>query len=307
MEGRRGNIMAVKALIEEFAATGAKVRADELLSKHLTMRVGGPAEIYIEITDGQQLGGVLSIVRKRGLSLFILGAGSNLVAHDSGLKGVVLRLKGEFAGVEVSEESGLIKAGAGAMLPIVVKRAVDFGLGGLECLAGIPGTLGGALLMNAGTKWGSISDSITGVETMDINGNIAKRKREDIKFGYRKSDLEGKIILAGEFALKKNDKARLSEKITEIMIERSQTQPLGTFNAGCVFKNPEGKPAGKLIDECGLKNFRIGGAYVSDRHANFIINDGKATASDIERLIVEVRRRVLEKAGISLELEIRLI
>jgi UDP-N-acetylmuramate dehydrogenase len=299
--------LASEALKEELSILGAKVLLDDPLARRLTMRVGGPAEIYVEVTSVQQLEHVLSVVRKKGLGLFIIGAGSNLLVRESGIKGIILRLKGEYAGIEADVETGALKAGAGVMLPMAVKRSVDMTLSGLETLAGIPGTLGGALAINAGTKWGSVSDNLVYVETADILGKVTRRARSEIKFEYRTSDLEGKIILSAGFALKKSDKKGLEEKINGIIIERSATQPLGTFNAGCIFKNPPGASAGKIIADCGLKNRRIGGARVSDKHANFIINDGAATAADIERLIFEVRRIVAEKTGITLELEIKII
>ncbi|MEW6039957.1 MAG: UDP-N-acetylmuramate dehydrogenase [Elusimicrobiota bacterium] len=299
--------MVSEAIREEFYSTGAKVRIEEPMSRHLTFGVGGPAEFYIEVVDEQQLRDVLSIVRKRGLKLFIIGAGSNLLVRGEGIKGVVLRLKGFFSVIDYSGDGLNLKIGAGTMLQMAVKYSIDAGLSGFEYLAGIPGTVGGALLMNAGTKDGCISDSLVSVDMVDLWVNKKTRSRDEIKFDYRKSDLEGSIITGAEFKLKKSSREVLEKKITKIMIERSKTQPLGTFNAGCIFKNPQGASAGKIIDKCKLKKLKIGGAYVSDQHGNFIINDGKATPSDIERLIFEVRRRVVEKTGISLELEIKII
>ncbi len=193
------------------------------------------------------------------------------------------------------------------MLQFLVKRCADFGYSGLEPLIGIPGTVGGALISNAGTKKGTISDFFENVTVIDITGQLKKLQKNEVKFGYRTSDLEGKIILWAEFLIKKSTKEKVLERINKNLLERMKTQPLGTFNAGSIFKNPEGKTAGQLIEDCGLKGYRVGGASISHKHANFILNDGTATSADVQKIIDVVRKKVFKKFGIKLELEIKII
>lgn len=311
----------MRGLHKEFEAlgkNGVKVRFRESMSRHTSLATGGDAEIFAEVKTLEELKRVLALVRKNKLPLFIIGAGSNLLVSHYGIKGVVGQLKNDFCNVAfltakdkntgtVKADTATVRAGAGTMLPLLVKRCVDLEFTGFESLVGIPGSVGGSLVMNAGTNEGNISDKLISVKIIGLEGGVSVLEKEEISFGYRKSGLEGKIVLEADFLLKKDEKSAILKRITENLLKRSQTQPLSSHSAGSIFKNPQGGFAGKLIEECQLKGYKMGGAQVSEKHANFIINTGNATPSDIQNLIMEVRRRVNEKFGINLELEIKII
>ncbi|MDI6640983.1 MAG: UDP-N-acetylmuramate dehydrogenase [Elusimicrobiota bacterium] len=297
--------MEIENIKELLLNSGMKIKFSEPLGKYTTLRIGGPARFYIEIYTMSQLRLLLSLVNDYKIPIFIIGAGSNLLISDKIFDGIVLRLKGEFA--EITHNGGIFDSGAGSMLPLLVKRSIDEEYTGLEMLAGIPGTVGGAIVMNAGTHFGSISDVVSKVTTIDLSGKVTTLKKEEIKFGYRTSSLEGKIVLRAEFELKKSKKDKIISKVTKNMLHRAKTQPLGVYTAGSIFKNPSGKTAGELIEKAGLKNYSVGGAYISDKHANFIVNSGSATFFDVQQIISHVRKKVFEKFGIQLELEIKII
>jgi len=310
MENSRENNSVFEKIKNEFANTFLRVKIDEPLSRYTTFCIGGPAKFYVEVNNELEIQTFLDIVRKYDIPVLVIGAGSNLLVSDKGFYGVVLRLKGDFTEIEFSTQDNdmvKVKAGAGTMLQFLIKRSADYGYTGFEPLIGIPGTVGGALVGNAGTPNGTISDFFESATVIDISGYVKTLKKDEVKFGYRTSNLEGKIVLWAEFLIKKSTKEEVIEKINKNLLERTKTQPLGTFNAGSIFKNPEGKFAGKLIEECGLKGFRIGGASVSEKHANFILNDGSATSADVQKIIEVVRDKVFEKFGIKLELEIKII
>ncbi|MFN3966630.1 MAG: UDP-N-acetylmuramate dehydrogenase [Endomicrobiia bacterium] len=310
MENRRKNNSEFEEIKKEFYNSLLKVKMDEPLSRYTTFCIGGPAKFYVEVNNETEIQLFLDIVRKYDIPVLVIGAGSNLLVSDNGFNGVVLRLKGDFTDIEFNDKGNSdvkVKAGAGAMLQFLVKKSADFGYTGFEPLIGIPGTVGGALVSNAGTPKGTISDFFENATVIDFAGSIKTLKKNDIHFGYRTSDLEGKIILWAEFLIKKSTKEEVLERINRNLLERAETQPLGTFNAGSIFKNPEGKFAGKLIEECGFKGYRVGGACVSEKHANFILNTGNAKCSDVQKIIEEIRKKVFEKFGIELELEIKII
>lgn len=235
----------------------------------------------------------------------VLGAGSNVLMGDKGFDGVVIKLSGDFA--DYSFKGTTLAAGAGARIPVLVSKCMENGLAGMEALAGIPGTVGGALVSNAGTKEGWIGSIVSSVEIMAGNGNFKTLKKKDLKFGYRSSNLEGTLILKAEFTLKKAQKNDILQKINDLMLRRAAAQPLDAWSVGSIFKNPEGGSAGKLIEAAGLKGMQFGGAKVSEKHANFLVNSGSATAADMRNLIAAVRRKVKETSGVDLELEIKII
>lgn len=235
----------------------------------------------------------------------VLGAGSNVLMGDKGFDGVVIKLAGDFS--EYSFDGTKASAGAGARIPVLVNKCMENGLSGLEALAGIPGTVGGALVSNAGTKEGCIGDAVSSVEVMAANGNIETLKKKEIVFGYRSSSLDGKLILKAEFSLKKAQKNDILKNINELLLRRSAAQPLDAWSVGSIFKNPGGDSAGRLIEAAGLKGMQFGGAKVSEKHANFLVNAGGATAADMRNLIAAVRNKVRESSGVELELEIKII
>jgi len=294
-------------IVDELKKNNLKFRLNESMKKHTTLRIGGNAKYYIEVYNISELNTVLSLSKNFNLSLFIIGAGSNLLVSDSGIDGFVLRFKGEFEKIDFIPEKDECIAGSGVMLPFLIKKCVDMKYSGLEQLSGIPGTVGGGIVMNAGTNKQTIFENLVEVTTINKNSILETLPKQKINYSYRKTDLEGKIILNAKFKLKRKSQQEIVEKITEILLERSKTQPLGTLNAGSIFKNPENNFAGKLIEECGLKGFKIGNVYVSDKHANFIINSGNATAEEIKQLIFEIRNRVYKMKGIKLELELKII
>ncbi|MBU0952279.1 MAG: UDP-N-acetylmuramate dehydrogenase [Elusimicrobia bacterium] len=294
---------------QEFSGRGFEIKFDEPLAKHTTFRTGGPAAAYLEAKSVENIADALAISKTNSFPVFFIGAGSNVLFSDSGFDGIVIRLKDKFGGLEFIEQANniLVKAGAGVTLPLLVKKCADSGASGLEALAGVPGTVGGALVMNAGTRSGTISDKLVKVTIVNSTGALVDLKKEEVVFDYRHSSLEGQIILFAEFLLAKTPKEAIVKRITENMIKRSETQPLGTLNAGSIFKNPKNKQAGRIIEDCGLKGFKIGGAQISQKHANFIINTGNAKSSDILQIIDTIKTKVKEKFGIELETEIKIV
>jgi len=239
------------------------------------------------------------------VTFFILGGGSNLLFSDYGFDGIVARLTGEFQLITFG--MSVVKAGSGVRLGGLIQKAVFRSLSGLECMAGVPGTLGGALAGNAGTSEGAIGDLVSEVDVLSDTGQVQTLKKEEIQFFYRSSSLRNACILAATLNLKKAPKNDILDHIKDLISRRAEVQPLDAWSAGSVFKNPEGLSAGKLIEEAGLKGLTFGGAQVSQKHANFIINTGSAKASDVRTLIKMVHNKVKETKGVSLELEIKMI
>jgi len=282
-----------------------RVKKNELLKNHTTLRLGGPAALWVEVENEQQLQRTIKVLSPN--PGFILGAGSNVLCSDQGYPGVVIRLKGDFTTINFSDRENKVIAGSAVVLPVLINQALQRNLGGLEILAGIPGTLGGALIMNAGTRWGEIGSIVNRVRVMDRSCQIYWLDKKDISFSYRNSSLPDYFILAGELNLQPEVKEEIAERMRQYLLERAQKQPLSAYNAGSVFKNPPGDYAARLIESCNLKGKKIGGAMVSEKHANFIINCGDASARDVRELIDLVQKTVREKTGINLELEIKLV
>jgi UDP-N-acetylmuramate dehydrogenase len=283
---------------------GIDAQKDVLLAHHTNWKVGGPAELFVHANDVSSLGELLKIIRDEGLPLFILGNGSNILVSDSGLEGITMRLGGEFTSMSVNDKK--LMAGGGAPLGYVVRTALKASLEGLEFAIGIPGTVGGSVMTNAGAFSGSIAEVVAEVETVAPNGEITRHS--DIEDTYRAPLVPGnEIVTSAVFMLKSGPAVRIREIAESITERRKATQPWGMATAGSVFKNPPGDYAGRMIEECGLKGKSIGGARVSDMHANFITNDGTAKASDIKSLIDLARGEVKARFEIELELEIQLV
>ena len=284
---------------------GYSIRLLEPLAGHTSLGLGGPADIYAECNSLPELKAVLAQCRKDKFTFFIIGGGTNLLVKDGGFRGACIKLAGDFTGIEIS--GGFLSCGAGALLSRALSFAAEAGLSGLEKLAGIPGTVGGAVCGNAGTRQGEIKEAVASVSVLD--GEFAEKviPASSIKFGYRSSDLSGGglIITGVKFKLVPGKTEEIKAVSAAIIAERNKAQPKGK-SAGSVFKNPEGKTAGKLIDECGLKGLKAGGAEVSSLHANYIINNG-TSASDVLELIKTIKRVVLEKTGVALQEEIKIV
>jgi len=279
------------------------VKQDVPLAPCTWFGIGGPATYFIEPRSVEELQAVVQRCRQNEVPMYVMGAGANLLIDDAGVKGAVIRLRqGTFANVQVAED--VITAAAGADMSKLVLRTVREGLAGLEGLTGIPGTVGGCVKMNAGGAFGDIGSAIESVEVMTEDGEVFTRHHEDLAFAYRSSNITAKFILGAKFAVTEDDPRRILKQVKQIWIYKKNTQPLGRRNAGCVFKNPRGLSAGALIDRAGMKGKRVGGAHVSDKHANFIIADEGAKASDVLKLINVIREAVYKQAEVYLELEI---
>ena len=289
--------------LEKVMGDRGKVIRNEVLRKHTTLRVGGPAEFWCEPFDETQLASVLNLCDKEGVKVTVIGRGSNLLIRDQGIRGVCLHL-GEkvFSRIEVKGDQ--IIAGAGAKLKAIVAEGKKAGIGGLEFMEGIPASLGGALFMNAGAMGGWMFEHIVSVRWMDSKGKIFEVSRDKIEASYRSvPQLKDKIVLSAVLQGRREEKMVIEERLKRFNLSRWDSQPAAP-SAGCIFKNPVSEPAGKLIDELGLKNFSVGGARVSVEHGNFIVNDGSATAGDVLNLIAEIQKKVRDKKGIELENEV---
>lgn len=288
-----------------------EVGRDVPMAEHTTLRVGGPADALARPEDAEDLNRLVRFLERRGIPRFVLGNGSNLVVRDGGIRGAVMALDRCSCGIELLErEAGgpLLQAGAGVALPRLVRWAAARGISGLEALAGIPGTLGGALTMNAGA-WGTeIGDLVVDVEAMDPSGEIRVLRREQVSFGYRRAELpEGLILLAARLRGELGDPEEIRKAIRRYQSRRRARQPTREPSAGSVFRNPPGISAGQLIDQCGLKGVRVGDAEVSRVHANFIVNLGRATAGQVVELMERVQERVYARHRVALEPEVRVI
>jgi len=282
-----------------------KVRLKESLKAHTTFRIGGPAKYFVEPKGIDDLRLLLNLVKRYKISTLVIGAGSNILINDKGIDGVVLRLNSP-SFKKFSLKNNHLEVGAGCLLSKVVLLTKEYSLSGIEFLTGIPGTVGGALVMNAGVSDKNISDVVENVKVMDYNGNIKTLNKKDIKFGYRTSNLSKYIILSVCIKLIKKNKEEIQNRIKRYSDYRRATQDLSWPSAGCIFKNPTQDAAGRLIDLCGLKGKRRGDACISQRHANFILNQGKARAEDILKLMDLVRIEVKKKFNITLEAEIKI-
>ena len=296
-------------LIQEMLRGKAVLNAP--MSELTTVRVGGPADILIYPADREDLARLMPVLSDRAIPYLVLGNGSNLIVRDGGIRGAVLCLREGFstlARLDRGEKGPAIRAAAGVNLQGFVRWTVDEGIGGFEALCGIPGTVGGALAMNAGAWGHEIGERVVELEVMDPSGAVLIRKRDTLRFGYRSLELSpGWIILGAVLQGEASAPQELKARVTEYFNRRKATQPLSMPSAGSVFKNPPGRSAGRLIEECGLKGVRVGDAEVSSVHANFIVNAGKATAGQVVSLISMMQERVFVKNGVKLEPEVRIV
>ena len=286
--------------LSDFAAIA---RPNEPLAAYTYLKLGGPAEALIQPRSRDELAAVVKKCFGQRLPLRVLGGGCNVLVRDEGVRGVVLRLV-EPAFTAIAVEGRRLRAGAGAGLSALISQAAGRGLGGLETLVGIPGTVGGALRCNAGDRAGDIGQFVRRVEVMNEHGAIEVREREELAFSPGASNLDDPVLLSADFELDNDNPDAIVKRMRKAWIQRKASQPLSQQSAGRIFKNPRGRSAASLIDQSGLAKQRVGGAEVSDRNANFIIAHPGATARDVLRLIELVKSRVQERFGVELELEI---
>jgi UDP-N-acetylmuramate dehydrogenase len=278
-------------------------RQGEPLAMHTWFQLGGPAQYFAEPETVEQLTTLVRRCHDEGVEMRLLGQGSNILVRDEGVPGMVLHLSSPTF-CEIRVEGRSLTVGGGALLGRAVTTAVHRGLAGLETLIGIPGTVGGALHGNAGTHSGDIGQWTLEATVIATNGEVHHRSSDELVFGYRRSSLDDLVILEASCQLEEDNPHELAQRMQKHWIVKKASQPMGHQSAGCVFKNPRGASAGELIDNAGLKGTRIGGAVVSDRHANFIIAEPECTAQDVLRLIELVRGQVRDRMGIELELEL---
>lgn len=291
--------MSLRTGFEDF------IRAAEPLAPHTWFRLGGPAEFFAEPRTQDELVALVKRCHEEGTAIRVLGGGSNIIVRDEGVGGVVVRLVSQdFAALKI--DKGQVTVGGGARLGHVISATVREGLRGLEALVGIPGTIGGALHGNAGGRGGDVGQWTAAATVVTRKGEVLTRERDELVFGYRESSLDELVILSARFQLEPDDPVELTRRMQKQWIVKKAGQPMSHQSAGCIFKNPRGMSAGMLIDQAGLKGMRVGGAVVSDRHANFFVAEEGCTAQDVLRLIDQVREAVSERMGVDLELEIEI-
>lgn len=294
-----------QALAADLRRLGLDPKLDEPLSRHGYWRIGGPADVWVEVGAADQLGALMRL----GAPVTVVGNGSNLLVSDRGIRGIAIRLTGELKEARfIDGDEPLVVAGAGILNAVLLKRLETRGLGGLAPLAGVPGTVGGAIRLNAGTALGEIGDKTIKIEYFDISGMYQTLHHDDLAFRYRHAHLpRGAVITRATLRLSREGVAEEAAAIQHHLGRRKATQPLELPSCGSVFKNPPGDFAGRLIEGCGLKGTRQGDAMISDKHANFIVNLGAARAEDVLALIRLAQSTVLERHGVSLEPEVHMV
>jgi UDP-N-acetylmuramate dehydrogenase len=291
-----------------------EIQKNELLSRHTSYAIGGPADVLAYPIDGEDLLLLVQEIRTRKLPCFILGGGTNLLVRDGGFRGVIIALQ-HMNTIKVEREYrsiggsfAVVYAEAGAFLAKALNFAAEHGLTDLEFATGIPGTIGGAVCMNAGTALGEMGDVVESITLISPDGELITRGAAELQFGYRTAAVPaGHVVREARLVLRHDDKVKIKARIKELLETRKLKQPWGLPNAGSVFKNPRAESAGRLIESAGLKGRRVGGAQVSEQHANFIVNTGKAKAADVLALMEIVKNTVLEVHGVRLEPEIKII
>lgn len=286
---------------------GAKVLVNEPMASHTTFRIGGPADYFVMPETVEELSNVLKLCKEEQVPYFILGNGSNLLVGDKGFRGVVIQLYKNFDGLQI--EGTTVTAKAGAMLIRVAKESGRAGLTGLEFASGIPGTIGGAMVMNAGAYGGEMKDVVTAVTVLTKDGEIKTLTNEEMNFRYRGSVVEDEayIVLEAVMELQEGNIEEIQDRIDELSVQRRTKQPIEFPSAGSTFKRPEGYFAGKLIQDADLRGYQVGGAQVSEKHCGFVINAGGATAADVMQLMQDVSDKVQAQFGVALEPEVKRI
>ncbi len=297
------------ALDQAMKELGCKVLPDERMALHTTFKIGGPADRLVTVETPAQLETVFKLLREYGLPSLVLGKGSDLLVGDGGFRGVVLALEGSFREIKLLSDGVSVRAGAGASLASVCAFARDHGLSGLEFAWGIPGSMGGAVYMNAGAYGGEMKDVVVRVRHFDPLAGFETYADKELSFSYRHSPYTGsdKVIAFAELQLEPGALEEIQAKMDDLMARRKEKQPYDMPSAGSVFKRPQTGYAAALIDQCGLRGRRVGGAQVSEKHAGFIVNMGSATCRDVLALMEQVQETVLRQTGVSLDPEVRVI
>ncbi len=285
------------------------VLRNESMKAHTTFKVGGEAELFLIPKSTEELQEVIKYLNTVNYPYYVMGNGSNVLVKDSGYKGAIIKLKENFSSIETDADNCQVKAEAGATLARIAKAVYEEGMAGFEFAAGIPGTLGGAVTMNAGAYGGEMCDIILEVTVMDKEGNIDVKTKDEMEFGYRHSIVASHelIVLSAIMELKPGQKDEIKEMMDDLAGRRRDKQPLEYPSAGSTFKRPEGYFAGKLIMDAGLRGYRVGGAMVSDKHCGFVVNAGNATATDVLQVISDVKAKVQEQFGVMLEEEVKIL
>ncbi len=280
---------------------------NEPMSRHTTFGIGGPADIFVDVSSADEIRQICQLARSLEVPFFIVGNGSNLLVSDEGIRGLVIHLGKSFS--EVERDGEIIKAQAGASLGKIARVALDASLTGFEFAAGIPGSFGGAVSMNAGAYGGEMKDILVDVDLLTPQGEIVTLKAEDMDLSYRHSIVFDKdyIVLGARIRLQPGQEQEIREKMDQLARARREKQPLEYPSAGSTFKRPTGYFAGKLIQDAGLKGYTVGGAMVSEKHAGFVVNHGGATAREVRFLICQVQKKIQDKFGVHMEPEVRFL
>lgn len=283
------------------------IKLNESMKNHTSFRVGGPADILVLPRDVREISGIVKLCKDANIPFLVIGNGTNLLVRDNGIRGVVIKLSKNFN--DISIDKNFIRCKSGVLLSTAARFALKNSLSGLEFAHGIPGTVGGATVMNAGAYDGEMSNVISKVKVLNFDGNIIEMKKDELNFSYRKSSLQDtdNILLEIEMELVAGNFEAIKEKMSELFARRKAKQPLNIPSAGSTFKRPKNNFAGYLIEKAGLKGYRIGGALVSEIHAGFIVNDNNATCNDIIKLIEHIQNEVMNKFNIMLEPEIKIV
>lgn len=298
----KGPPKGMAAFPEDLAGT---VKYQEPLGRHTTYRIGGPASIHFVPATNEAAAGAMAWAREHKLPVLVLGLGSNVLIRDGGFRGMVLKIgKGLDA---VSHRAGTWKVGAGLPLPLLARKTAEEGFGGVHKLIGVPGSVGGAVFMNAGAHGQDIASVLISATVLDPKGRLVDKASKDISFTYRRSSLEGHVVLGCALRLEQDEPERLKQEQAMLLRKRREGTPFDQPCCGSVFKNPEEMTAGRLIDRCGLKGRRVGGAEIAKLHANYIVNVGNASADDVLKLIDIARTAVFKEFGIELELEVKVL
>lgn len=284
-----------------------RILTEEPMKKHTTFRVGGNADYFVMPKNAKEIKEIVRICQNAGMPYYVLGNGSNLLVGDKGYRGVMLQIYKQMNGIWIEEDR--VKAQAGALLARVGSMALEAELTGFEFAAGIPGTVGGAVAMNAGAYGGEMKDIIVSATVLTPEGEIVTFNKEELELGYRTSVVakKGYIVLEAEYQLQRGSREQIRARMDELKTQRVTKQPLEYPSAGSTFKRPEGYFAGKLIQDAGLRGFQVGGAQVSEKHCGFVINKEQATAADIKNLMEQVSEQVLQKFGVKLEPEVKIL
>lgn len=295
----------LKKLIE--IAGSEQVCTDEPMKQHTTFRIGGRADYFVSPTETEQIRKIIELCRQENMPWYVIGNGSNLLVSDHGFRGVIIRLFKNYAGLRIEGEQIFVQAGA--LLSRTANAALQEGLTGFEFAAGIPGTIGGAMVMNAGAYGGEMKDITESVTVLTPEGELLTLKREELEMGYRTSLIarKGYLVLEAVLKLTRGNQEQIKEKMVDLRQRRISKQPLEYPSAGSTFKRPQGYFAGKLIMDAGLRGFQVGGAQVSEKHCGFVVNTGDATAEDVLELIRQVSAKVRALEGVTLEPEVRLL